>query len=240
MNKKAIVIGASSGIGEAIVYELDQRGYQVGITARRTDLLDEIAAKCNNRIFVRNMDAMQHKDARIILQELIAEMDGVDVFIYNAGVGGKKNDHWEYENAMHQINAVGFANLASYMFTYFRDNDLNGHIAGVSSIVGLRGLRHDNGYGATKAFMYNYMQGLRHKASHGKHPIHVTDIRPGFIDTDMTKDLKVKFLVRPADIAAHQIVKAIENRRKVAYITKRYWLIAQAIKYYPTFLWNRL
>ena len=209
--KNAIVIGASSGIGKAIAFELDSRGYTLGLTARRLHLLEELKTECKHQVFISRMDVKDYEESRRKLSELIREMGSVDLFIFNAGVGGKQNHVWENELAMHQINAVGFANLASYVFNYMKDRTQPGHIAGVSSIVGIRGMRYDNGYGATKAFMSNYMEGLQHKAIKFKLPVHVTDIRPGFIDTEMLKGLERTFWVRPLDKSARQIVSAIEK-----------------------------
>jgi short-subunit dehydrogenase len=100
-------------------------------------------------------------------------------------------------------------------------------------------MRHAIGYGATKAFMYNYMQGQRHKAAAEKLPITITDIRPGFIETDMTKGQKGMFWVGTSQKAAYQIANAIEAKRKVAYITRRWWLVAKLFNVLPDFIWHK-
>jgi short-subunit dehydrogenase len=236
--RKAIIVGASSGIGKELAIELSKRGFELGLTARRTNLLEELSELCVTNTYIEYMDAQNHDEAREILAKLIERMGGVDVVIYNAGIG-ESSGKWEKENAMHQVNAVGFAAIANYVFNYFRKSGLPGQIVGISSIAGTRGVRHAIGYAATKAFMWNYMEGQRHKAAFEKLPIHVTDIRPGFIETDMTKGQKGMFWVQSAEKAAKQIADAIESKRKVAYITGRWLIMGVLFKIIPDFIWHK-
>ena len=154
--KKAILIGASSGIGKEVAIELSKRGYELGLTARRTNLLTELSNLCPNKTYIEYMDTAKHDETRAILEKLIERMAGVDVIIYNAGIG-ESSGKWEKENAMLQINAIGFAAVANFAFHYFKKGNRAGQIVGISSVMGVRGMRHALGYGATKAFMSNYM-----------------------------------------------------------------------------------
>ena len=237
-HKKAIIIGASSGIGKELAVDLSKRGYILGLTARRTNLLEELTKLCVSDTFIEFMDMEQHSEARTTLEKLIDRMGGVDIIIYNAGIG-ESSGKWEKENQMHQINAVGFAAIANFAFNYFKKEERSGQIVGISSVAGVRGMRHAIGYGATKAFMWNYMQGQRHKAKAEKLPIVITDIRPGFIDTDMTKDQKGMFWVQPAEKAAKQIADSIENKRDVVYITNRWRPLAILMGLMPDFIWHK-
>jgi len=236
--KKAIIIGASSGIGKELAIELSKRGYELGLTARRTNLLDELSKVCLNKTYIGFMDAGKPEEYRILLQKLIERMGEVDLIIYNAGVGDSTG-RWEKENALIQINSIGFAAIANLAFDYFKETKRAGHIVGVSSIAGTRGMRHAIAYGASKAFMWNYMESQRHKAVFEQLPITITDVRPGFIETDMTKGQKGMFWVQPAEKAAKQIADAIERKSKVVYVTKRWWLIGQLFKVLPSSIWNR-
>ena len=236
--KKVIIIGASSGIGRDLALEMSKRGYEVGIAARRLEMLQELAKECPNKTYVKTMDMEKHLDARAQLEELIAEMGSVDIIVYNAGIG-ESSGKWEKENQVHQVNAVGFAAIANFAFRYFKDNKIPGQIVGISSIAGVRGSRHVIGYSATKAFMSTYMDGQRHKSVAEKLGITVTDIRPGFIDTPMTDGQKGMFWVQPADKAARQIADAIEAKRKVAYITRRWWLVSVLFKIMPDYIWYK-
>lgn len=237
-NQKAIIIGASSGIGKELAIEMSKRGFKLGLTARRTNLLEELSKLCVGDTFIEFMDAAQHEESRATLEKLIDRMGGVDVIIYNAGIG-ESSGKWEKENHMHQVNAVGFAAIANFAFNYFKSEEKTGQIVGISSVAGARGMRHAIGYGATKAFMWNYMQGQRHKAVKEKLPIFITDIRPGFIDTEMTKGQKGMFWVQPAEKAAKQITDAIISKKKVAHITHRWAMMSVLFKLMPDFLWHK-
>lgn len=236
--KKAILIGASSGIGKELAIELSKRGYELGLAARRLNLLSELASLCQNKTYIEYMDTAKHDETRAVLQKLIDRMGGADIIIYNAGIG-ESSGKWEKENGMHQINAIGFAAVANFAFHYFKKEKKTGHIVGISSVMAVRGMRHAIGYAATKAFMSSYLEGQRHKATAEKLPISITDIRPGFVKTDMTEGQKGMFWLQPAEKAARQIADAIERKRKVAYITKRWWIVGRLMPLIPDFLWHK-
>ncbi len=237
--KNIILIGASSGIGEALAFELGKRGYTLGLIARREELLLAIKTKLSSPCFVKKADAEKHDEIRQAVADLAAEMGGADCIIYNAGIG-ESSGKWEKENQMHQVNMIGFAAIANWSFNYFVKEKKEGQIVGISSVAGTRGMRHAIGYSAGKAFMWNYMEGQRHKAIAEKLPITITDIRPGFIDTPMTKGQKGMFWVQPASKAAYQIANAIENKKGIVYVTKRWTIIGKIFAMVPDFIWNKL
>jgi short-subunit dehydrogenase len=236
--KKAIIIGASSGIGRDLAIELSKRGYELGISSRRLEMLQEVASACTNKVHIKPMDMEKQEDARAKLGELIAEMGGVDIIIYNAGIG-ESSGKWEKEKQMHEINVVGFAAIANYAFKYFRESGRPGQIVGVSSVAGTRGMRHAIGYGATKAFMWNYMQGQRHKAVAEKLDISITDIRPGFIDTPMTKGQKGMFWLVDSVTAGRLIADAIEAKKKTAFIPAKWAFASFIMRILPDFIWHK-
>lgn len=236
--KKAIIIGASSGIGRDLAIELSKRGYELGIASRRQEMLEDVAGACTGKTYIKTIDMEKPEEARTKLGELITEMGAVDIIVYNAGIG-ESSGKWEKEKQMHEINAVGFAAIANYAFKYFRDKKAPGQIVGVSSVAGARGSRYAIGYGATKAFMWNYMQGQRHKAAAEKLPITITDIRPGFIDTPMTKGQKGMFWLIDSPLAARLIADAIEARKKIAFIPGKWALASFIMRIVPDFIWNK-
>lgn len=235
---KAILVGASSGIGKDLAVVLAERGYELGLVARRVDLLQALKSELKTKVYIAKMDVEQAIEARQALADLIAEMGGCDVLIYNAGIG-ESSGRWEKENQVLQVNAVGFAALCNYIFRYWKESKQAGHIVGITSIAGVRGSRMAIGYSATKAFMSNYMEGLRNEAVKKKLPIAISDIRPGFVETPMTKGQKGMFWVATSTKAAAQIADAIERKAKTAYVTKRWRLAAWVMKNLPDFMWNK-
>ena len=109
----------------------------------------------------------------------------------------------------------------------------------ITSVGGLRGSGIAPAYNATKAYQINYLEGLRQKASKLEGQIFVTDVRPGFVDTDMAKG-EGQFWVSEPEKAAKQIYTSIRRRKKISYITKRWLLIAILLKLMPKFLYDRM
>ncbi|MDX2001140.1 MAG: SDR family NAD(P)-dependent oxidoreductase [Chitinophagales bacterium] len=238
MPKKVIIIGASSGIGSELAKVFSEKGFEVGITARRLDYLQQLAKQLPGKCYVAQMDVAAYEDARHVLQELIAEMGGVDIVVLNAAIGESKPT-WQKEMETVHINAAGFTALANFAYQYFAEKG-GGHIVGVSSIAALRGSRMATVYSATKAYISSYMQGLRYHAASKKNGITITDIRPGFVATPMTEKNKGMFWVATSRKAAEQIVSAIQQKRKVAYITKRWAVIALLYKLLPDWVFRRV
>lgn len=235
---KAIIIGASTGIGRDLAIELSNRGYELALTARRVDLLEELGKELKSKYIIRRMDVEQHEEARKLTAALIEEMGIPDVLVYNAGIGNKSGN-WETENQMLQVNAIGFAAISNFIFQYWKQHKYKGHLVGVSSMAGIRGSRMAIGYCATKAFMSNYMEGLRNESEARKLGITVTDIRPGYVATPMTENQKGMFWLASSKKAAVQMADAIKNKKDVAYITQRWALAAIVMRNIPDVLWNR-
>ncbi len=237
--KRAIIIGASSGIGRELAKVLSQDGYSVGITGRRVELLTSLQQELSAPSFIRRMDVSQTSEAVQLLEELIREMGGVDLIIISAGVGFINIElEWEKERATIDTNVAGFAAMANVAVKQFIQQS-SGHLVGISSIAALRGSGATPAYNASKAFMSNYMEGLRQKVSKLKVPIIVTDVQPGLINTAMAQGEGL-FWVAPPEKAARQIFDAIKSRRKHAYVTKRWRAIAWLLKVIPDFVYNKM
>ena len=238
--KKAIIVGATSGIGRSLAYKLYQEGYQLGITGRREERLREIAENTDSsKVIYQVMDVTRFEESIQTLQRMIESLGGLDLFVFNSGIGGIYPDR-EYEMNVIDTNAKGFLSLTRWVFDYFRDRKLSGQIVGVSSIMKIRGYRKTAAYCATKAFMSSYMQGLRHISATKNLGIAITDIRPGFVMTEMTEKNRGMFWVATADKAAQQIYVAIKKKKKVAYVTRRWNLIVPIFRFSPDFIYNQV
>ena len=235
--KKAIVIGASSGIGRELAKILVRHGYTVGVTGRRTQLLIELEAEIPNKCHIRTMDVADTTAAIETFNSLIAEMGGVDLVVISAGTGHSSPDlQWLNEKDTIDTNVTGFVAIATTAFNYFVKQG-SGHLVGISSIAGIRGSRHAPAYNASKAFVCNYLEGLRHMAMKTKLAIYVTDIQPGFVDTRMAQGDKI-FWRASTEKAAQQIYRAIEKEKPHAYVTRRWRLIAWVLKILPNWLYK--
>ena len=237
--KKAIVIGASSGIGRALAKELKREGYAVGLMARRTALLEQLQAELGPQSRVRTCDVSDPGTAMPALETLIQEMGGVDLVVLNAGTGHvNPNLKWEWEQETIAVNSLGFAALATVAFSHFTKQG-RGHLVGISSIAALLANSRAPAYSASKAFASNYLAGLRCRALRAGLPIVVTDIKPGFVDTAMGQS-PGRFWVATPEKAAAQIMTAIRRRKAHAYVTRRWRLIAWLFKVLPESILRRL
>lgn len=236
--QKIIIVGASSGIGREIACKYVANGNKVGITGRRENLLNELKEKYLGQIFTSCFDVMGNENQQKI-QELIDKLGGLDILIYNSGFGDPSKElNFEIENTTTKTNVNGFVEIVTYTFNYFA-HQCYGQIAITSSVAAMRGNSWAPAYSASKAFMSNYAEGLNLKAKRLKKDIVVTDIRPGFINTKMAKGNK-QFWIVPKEKAAKQIIRAIEKKKRIAYVSKRWWLVAQAMKLLPYNIYKRI
>jgi short-subunit dehydrogenase len=237
--KKAIIVGATSGIGKGLAKLLTDNDYQVGITGRRTNLLTELKNENPDRYVIKAFDITDTNNISQQLEELVNELGGLDLLIISSGTGNL-NDNLDFEIEKQTIdtNVSGFTAIADWTFNYFEKQTF-GHLVAISSIAGIRGSRQSPAYNATKAFQINYLEGLRQKSNKLKTEIVVTDIRPGFVDTDMAKG-EGQFWVASVDKASRQIFNAIKNKRKIVYITRRWRLIASLLKLLPGQIYDRM
>lgn len=238
-SRRAVIIGASSGIGAALAQELSRQGYEVGLTARREEKLRELAAQLPTRSYVRSLDIAQPDTARQVCRQLLEEMGEVELFVINAGISLKSHAEWAQEKAVIDVNVSGFVAMANVAWEYFEQRG-GGHIVGISSVAALKGYGRNTVYCASKAFISTYMQGMRQKSHRKRANILVTDIKPGFVKTPMTENNTRMFWVAPVDVAARQMYQAIRKRKTHAYVTRRWRLVAWFLKLIPDWLFVRL
>jgi short-subunit dehydrogenase len=236
---KAIVMGASSGMGKELARILSTNNYIVGLAARRLNLLEELQKELPGKSYIKQIDISNFADAEKEFRELIADMEGVDLVIISSGYGDINPQlKWDIEKETIDVNVAGFTLIAGIAFQYFMEKG-KGHLAAISSVAALRGNRSDPAYSASKAYVSNYLEGLRQRALHSRKPITITDLKPGFVKTPMSKGGKL-FWLATAEEAAEQIFDAIRGKKKLAYITKRWRLIAWILKVAPDWLYNKM
>jgi len=230
--KKAIVVGASSGIGRELARLLAEEGYTVGITGRRKDLLEELKKDSSENIIVKAFDINDHPLALKMLNELVIELGGMDLLIFSSGTGEiNKELDFNIEKETINTNVLAWTAIIGWAFNCFIQQKL-GHLVAITSIGGLRGNPNAPAYNATKAFQINYLEGLRMSVHKKGYKIYITDIRPGLVDTAMAKGDGL-FWVMPVTKASKQIYNAIKSKKSVAYITKRWGIIAFLMKILP-------
>jgi short-subunit dehydrogenase len=232
--KRAIVIGASSGIGREVAKLLISEGWTVGVAARREAMLQDLGATAIACIDVTAEDATQR------LRQLIADLGGMDLFFYASGIGHQNRQLREdIELSTMQTNGLGFTRMIGEAYRYFAAQGY-GHIAAITSIAGTKGLGPAPSYSATKAMQNIYLQALEQQAHSRGLRIHFTDIRPGFVDTALLDgDFHYPMMLKPERVA-RQIVKAIRRHRHIRIIDWRYRLLTAFWRRIPRCLWRRI
>ena len=229
--KKAIIIGTSSGIGRALAKKLSAEGYVVALTGRSLEKLQELQKELSGETLVRKIDLRDTREAIHALGNLIMLMHGVDLLIVNAGVSHPNPGlAWDLEEETINVNALGFVAMADAAVNYFIKQN-SGCLVGISSVAGHRGSGRSPAYSASKAFMSNYMEGLRQKLS--ATPIKVVDIRPGFVDTDMVRGRKGLFGIVSPEKAVDDIFKAIQKGKRIAYVPSWWGIVMWFLKRLP-------
>lgn len=238
MTKNAIIIGATSGIGRALATQLSKHGYILGLTGRRVPLLEELQKALPQKSIIQEMDVSKPTKAKEKFENLVNQLGNIDLVIISAGTG---HLNLELDPALEletiETNVSGFTVIAGAAFNHFKKNKI-GHLVGISSIAALRGNTTAPAYNASKAFVSNYMEGLQLKSLKENLNITVTDIRPGYVDTDMAESDHLFWVASPKKAAA-QIINAINTKKSCAYITKRWRLISWILRIVPNFLYKK-
>ncbi len=236
--RKAIVLGASSGIGRAVALGLSAEGWTLGVTARRGALLDALAAEAPGPVHTAAFDAAA-PGAEAELDRLVQKLGGLDLLFLSAG-WGELNRELDpgIEADTVALNVAAFTRWCGWGYRVFARQG-GGHLAAITSVAALRGGRAAPAYNASKAYQANYLEGLRQKAHREGLALTVTDLRPGFVKTPMAKG-PGRFWEASADKAAARILGHLRRRARVAYVTRRWRGVALLMGWMPRALWARL
>ena len=238
--KKIIIIGATSGIGRGLAEVYSQEDYLIGITGRRENLLEEVCARDKDKLFYQVCDITDTQATISSLETLTQKMGGMDILIICAGTGELNPElSYQLEEPTLLTNVIGFTNIADWGFRYF-EQQKSGHLVTISSVGGTRGSGIAPAYNASKAYQINYMEGLRQKATKSPYSIYTTDIRPGFVATDLLNDGKHYPLLMDAAEVGRHISWSLKRKQRVAVIDWRYRILVFFWKMIPHWMWKRL
>lgn len=237
-----MIIGASSGIGRKIASDFANAGWQVAIASRREDRLKELADKYPDRMVYKAIDITADNAAEQFY-DLIHDNGGMDVLLLASGVGFANPDLVPgKDNSILEVNVKGFTRIINAAYIYFKNtaNVHKGHIAAITSIAGTKGLGLAPTYSASKRYQQNYLQAIDQLAHIQHVNVGITDIRPGFIRTDLLDPNKAYPLTMAVDYAAPLIEKAILKGKRVATIDLRWNIIGKLWRLIPDCVWPHL
>jgi len=235
--KNALIIGATSGIGKELSKLLVADGYHVVITGRRENLLLEIQQTNPEKFIIKVQDVIDLNSCERLFDEVKKELKTIDLVVYSSGIGEANYMlEWEVELPTLQTNVIAATKIYGLAYNLFREQGF-GHLVGITSIASIRGNRHVPSYFASKAFQASYLESLWMKGKRSKAKIYVTDIQPGFVDTAMA--IGNTFWMSTLEKATKQIYVAIKKKKRKAYITRRWRLVAIVLKIVPASLLHR-
>lgn len=247
MAKKIIIVGASSGIGKAIAEWELQNGSSVALLARREKALESIAKSANKakdkRAHVIGFDVTKFSTAAKVFQKAVSLLGGVDEVYYASGVmpAIQPNEYnTKKDLEMIDVNLSGAIAFLNPVAQYF-ESQKSGKIIGISSIAGERGRKGNPVYNTSKAGLNTYLEALRNRLAESN--VQVTTIKPGFVITEMTKDLNLpqKGLLKAisAEEAAKRIIQLVEKKKEEAFVPGIWGLVGLVIRNIPNFIFKK-
>lgn len=244
--QRAIVIGASSGIGAALVRELAHSGYSVAAVARREAKLQELSdsvntAVANGCVTTYSHNVTSYDEIPTLFQTIVQELGGLDLIVYSAGVQPPVTiDEYNFDKdrKMIEVNllgAIAWLNQAALRF----ERAGQGKIVGVGSIAGDRGRIGSPVYNTSKAGLATYLESLRNRLT--RYGVSVTSIKPGYVDTVLlAENAQNPFWVISPQQAATQIHKAAQRGKQTVYVPTRWGLVGLIIRHIPSFIFRRM
>ena len=252
--KRAIIIGATSGIGQEVAKNLLREGWQIGIAGRRQLALEDFQRIAPEQIKIQSLDVtqadaaeklnMHHSKNTLLgaekLNTLIRKLGGMDLFLLSSGIGFQNPElDIDIELNTARTNVEGFTRMVDTAFDYFKQHG-GGHLAVISSIAGTKGLGIAPAYSATKRFQNAYIDALEQLSHLQKLNIRFTDIRPGFVATALLGDGKHYPMLMKADKVGQAITRALNRKRRTVIIDGRYRVLVFFWRLIPRQLWKRL
>jgi len=230
IHKTIVITGASDGIGKALAWEMAERGYHLGLTARRLEVLESLKSEINSKypdinIAVAALDVCDYQQVELALAALHQQLGQIDILLVNAGIAkaGRVGVMPLEDNlAVINTNLNGAIATVSAGLALFREQG-SGHLVATSSIAAYRGLPGNAAYSASKAGLSSFMEGVR--AETCKENIDVTVLHPGFIDTAINRDLASRPFVIDVEQGAKIFADLIEKKVQRATVPSIPWAI---------------
>jgi len=250
---RVLIIGASTGIGKALAENLLNGGASVAMVSRRREPMEELRIKNEElrikgtgashpygKAFVYVHDVRDYDKTESLFQQITGDLGGLDLVIYNSGVMPSMQENefnFAKDKEIIEVNVMGaiaWLNEAAKRFQQTK----SGTIVGIGSIAGDRGRRGNPAYCTSKAAIATFLESLRNRLS--QHGVKVVTIKPGMIDTDMSRGKPGLLWLISADETAKRIIIAAQKGKSTAYIPRRWRLVSLILKSIPSFIFKRL
>ncbi|WP_020406072.1 SDR family oxidoreductase [Hahella ganghwensis] len=239
MAKTVVLTGASSGIGKTLAVEFANRGYHLGLTARRLEALESLAAQIQAdhpgiQVECRSLNVNEVAQVKTVLQDIHKALGKFDIVIANAGIGGNGSigsGKLQQDIGIIQTNLIGAMATIDAAVEIFKQQH-SGHVVGISSVAGFRGVPGAAAYSASKAALATYLDALTTELYHT--PIKVTTLYPGYIDTPLNNKLKKRPFLIDVKTGARIMANMIEKEVTESTVPVYPWsLIGRLLKNLP-------
>jgi len=239
MGKSILITGASSGLGEGMARHLAKRGHRLVLCARRRDRLDALASELATlpagRPIVEEVDVTDYASVPALIDGVARRLGRLDVVVANAGIaintpiGKGRFDDVRRTIETDLLGAIATIEAAIELFR----KQGGGHVVGISSVAAVRGMKGQGAYSASKAGLSRYLEALRAEVV-GEN-IRVTDLAPGYIDTELNRSIPNRPFLVTAERGTEIIADMIEKEVGFRYVPVWPWtIVAQVLKILPT------
>lgn len=243
------ITGASSGIGEALAYELASKNCKLILSARNQEALEVVKAKCDAvDVMVLPFDLADFDNAKKQVQKAIASFGKIDMLINNGGISQRSlvaETDFSVDKKLIEVDYLGVVALTKALLPHFLQNK-NGHFVTVTSLMGKFASPYRSGYCGAKHALHGFFDALR--MEHQKDGVEVTLICPGFIQTNVAKNALTGDGSKqdkednatqngmPVATFAKKFVKAVESNKFEAYIGGKEVMGIYLKRFFPKFL----
>ena len=242
MNNKVIwITGGSSGIGKALAYKFANEGWQVALSARREELLNEIS-KSNDNIHSFPLDVLDTEKCKEVFNKIISKFENIDIVVFSTGIhdpNSERKINLESIRKIMETNFFGTMNSINSVYSYFKDKK-SGHISIVSSVAGYRGLPMAGAYCASKSALISYAESLYFEMK--RFNVRVSVVNPGFIKTPMTDQNPFPMpMIESPEFAAEEMFKGLTKSKSFEiHFPKKFTFIMKILKIMPNWLYLKL
>lgn len=244
MTKSVLITGATRGLGAGMARHFAERGYKLALTARSLPDLEQLKSELEKKspqISIRELDVLNYEQIPVVMRECAQELGGLDIVVANAGIAvGIRAGQGQFEGIRNvvDINLTGAIATSEAALSLFREQG-SGQLVGITSVAALRGLKGQGAYCASKAGFSKYLESARCETIGER--ITVTELAPGFIDTDINRSMASRPFLVSAEKGTSFMVDLIENRTRFSYVPPWPWmLVAQVLKVLPLRLLRRM
>ena len=244
--KTAIIIGATSGIGRALAERMAHDGWRLGVAGRRGERLQALAAEFPEGTILTQVLDVTKPDATEALDALLQKTGAPDLFVHVSGVGHQNPQLDEsLEIQTMETNCTGMVRIVTHFVNYVKSCNAysaehKAHIGVVTSVSAVKGMGTAASYSSSKMMQATYISALAQLSRMEKIPVIFSDIRPGFVDTDLLDKNKKYPMMLTARQSADYIVKGLGRKRRMIIFNWPFRLLTFFWCLLPRAWWERM